>query len=163
MKALGNILIVILVTVVGMAGNAWSQENTADRNELQGEFLMDFIIDTETAQTIGGRRIVPITGGRFEGPNLVGTVLNVGADWIKTRADGVSELDVRVTLKTDDEALIYMSYSGILSRSETGTYWRVVPKFETDAEKYRYLNNLIAIGIGKRIDGKTAYSIYKIL
>lgn len=148
---------------VVMVGNAWSQESTNERDELQSEFLMDFVIDTEATQSLGERRIVPIVGGRFEGPGLEGTVLNVGADWIKTRADGTSELDVRVTLKTNDDALIYMSYTGILSRTDAGTYWRVVPKFETVSEKYAYLNTLIAIGIGKRVDGKTAYSIYKIL
>lgn len=148
---------------VVMVGNAWSQESTKERDELRSEFLMDFVIDTEATQSLGERRIVPIVGGRFEGPGLEGTVLNVGADWIKTRADGTSELDVRVTLKTNDDALIYMSYTGILSRADAGTYWRVVPKFETASEKYAYLNTLITIGIGKRVDGKTAYSIYKIL
>lgn len=163
MKKIAKLLTVVSILIMVTAGKAWSQESTDERNELQSEFLMDFVIDTEAAQSIGERRIVPIVGGRFEGPGLKGTVLNVGADWIKTRADGVSELDVRVTLKTDDDALIYMSYTGILSRSEAGNYWRVVPKFETDSEKYAYLNSIIAIGIGKRIDGKTAYSIYKIL
>lgn len=133
------------------------------RNELQGEFLMDFIIDTAERQNMGARSVVPITGGRFEGPTLKGTVLNVGADWIKARADGVSELDVRVTLKTDDGALIYMSYQGMLNRAKEGLYWRVIPKFETDSEKYAYLTQAVFVGIGKRIDNKTAYSIYKVL
>ncbi len=138
-------------------------ESAPVRDELKGEFVMDFIIDTTPPQLIGERTVVPITGGRFEGPNLQGTVLNVGADWIKARADGTRDLDVRVTLKTDDEALIYMSYKGIISRSEQGMYWRVVPVFETDASKYDYLTKMISVGIGKRIDGKTAYSIYRVL
>lgn len=134
-----------------------------ERNELESEFLMDFVIETSAAQQIGDRRIVPITGGHFEGPNMKGKVLDVGADWIETRADGTNELDVRVSLETEDGALIYMSYEGVLSRSSEDMYWRVVPRFETDAEKYKHLNNIIAVGIGKRINGKTAYSIYSIL
>lgn len=134
-----------------------------DRDELKSEFLMDFIIDTTAAQEIGSRRVIPITGGSFEGPELKGKVLDVGADWIKARPDGTSDLDVRVTLETDDGALIYMSYQGILNRTDKGLYWRVVPKFETATEKYDYLNKIIAVGVGKRIGGKTAYSIYRIL
>ncbi|MEX1032770.1 MAG: DUF3237 domain-containing protein [Cellvibrionaceae bacterium] len=155
-----KILLLAATLTIMFSASAIAQE---ERNELQSEFLMDFIIDTADPQQIGSRRIVPITGGRFEGPELNGKVLNVGADWIEARADGTSELDVRVTLETDDGQLIYMSYHGVLSRSDTGLYWRVVPTFETASEKYDYLNTIIAVGIGKRIDGKTAYSIYRIL
>lgn len=154
----------ILLTVLWLLGAAQIQaEETPQRDELRGEFVMDFIIDTTAPQLIGARTIVPITGGRFEGPGLKGTVLNVGADWIKARADGTRDLDVRVTLRTDDDALIYMSYKGIISRSDQGMYWRVVPVFETEATKYDYLTKMVAVGIGKRIDGKTAYSIYRVL
>lgn len=147
-----------MAAVLGSSGVA-----AQERDELKSEFLMDFIIDTTEAQEIGSRRVIPITGGSFEGPELKGKVLDVGADWIKARPDGTSDLDVRVTLETDDGALIYMSYQGILNRTDEGMYWRVVPKFETATEKYDYLNKIIAVGVGKRIDGKTAYSIYRIL
>ncbi|MGQ9427066.1 DUF3237 domain-containing protein [Gilvimarinus sp. F26214L] len=150
----------LLIATAMLSGVAHATE---DRNELQSEFLMDFVIDTTEPQQVGSRRVVPITGGYFEGPGLKGTVLNVGADWIKARPDGTSELDVRVTLETEDGALIYMSYAGILSRTDESLYWRVLPRFETASEKYAYLNNLLAVGIGKRVDGKTGYSIYRIL
>ena len=54
----------------------------------------------------GARRIVPITGGEFSGPNIRGKVLPGGADWQILRGDGVSELEARYTLQTDDGALI---------------------------------------------------------
>ena len=57
----------------------------------------------------GGRRIVPIAGGEFSGPQLRGTVLPGGADWQVLRDDGVAELEARYTLRTDDAALIYLS------------------------------------------------------
>jgi len=56
----------------------------------------------------GGRRIVPITGGDFSGPQLRGKVLPGGADWQILRGDGVAELEARYTLRTDDGALIYV-------------------------------------------------------
>src|SRR5580704_6600666 len=54
----------------------------------------------------GARRIVPITGGEFSGPAIRGKVLPGGADWQILRGDGVSELEARYTLQTDDGALI---------------------------------------------------------
>src|SRR6202165_4857195 len=55
----------------------------------------------------GTRRTVPITGGDFDGPRLRGSVLPGGsADWLLLRPDGVLELDLRATLRTDDGALI---------------------------------------------------------
>ena len=55
----------------------------------------------------GTRIILPVTGGKIEGPKIRGTLLPFGADWLLTRPDGVQELDVRVTTQTDDGELIY--------------------------------------------------------
>ena len=60
----------------------------------------------------GERRVVAVTGGSFEGPRLRGTVEPGGSDWILVRPDGSLRLDVRLTLKTDDGALIGMTYAG---------------------------------------------------
>src|SRR5260221_12193568 len=62
----------------------------------------------------GTRRTVPLTAGSFEGPRLRGTVLpGASADWVLLRADGVLELDLRATLRTDDGALISMRSFGL--------------------------------------------------
>src|SRR5579859_7794955 len=61
---------------------------------------------------LGDRRIVPVTGGTFEGPKLKGSVEPGGSDWILLRPDGALQLDVRLTLRTEDGALIGMSYRG---------------------------------------------------
>src|SRR5262249_13019553 len=63
---------------------------------------------------LGTRRTAPISGGIFEGPRLRGTVLPAGsADWQLLRADGVLEMDLRATLRTDDGALISMRSLGL--------------------------------------------------
>ena len=130
---------------------------------LKTEFLMDIILDVAAPQNLGARRIVPVTGGTFEGPKLKGTALP-GADWILARPDGVSELNVRVTLKTDDEQLIYITYRGLMFTPKGGElYWRTTPIFETGAAKYEWLNKIIAVGVGKTVPGKAAYSIYQVL
>jgi Protein of unknown function (DUF3237) len=81
--------------------------------------LMILRVTVATPQSIGAvphgtRRTVPITGGDFEGPRLRGSVLPGGsADWLLLRADGVLELDLRATLRTDDGALISMRSFGL--------------------------------------------------
>ena len=61
----------------------------------------------------GTRRYYPAIGGSFEGPRLRGEVLPDGGDWLLMRPDGVLEQDVRITLRTDDGAFIYVRYAGM--------------------------------------------------
>src|SRR4051812_37362971 len=52
-----------------------------------------------------------VSGDRLRGEILRGS----GGDWLLLRPDGAGQLDVRITIKTDDNALIYMRYEGIVS------------------------------------------------
>src|SRR2546426_1307719 len=98
----------------------------------------------------GIRSIVPVTGGDFEGPRLRGKVLPGGGDWLLLRPDGVLELDLRITLETDDHALIYMTFQGL----RHGSYFRTLPRFETSTETYAFLNRIVSVGVGEaRPDG----------
>src|SRR5262249_10245304 len=91
-----------------------------------------------------------------------------GGDWLLLRSDGVLELDLRITLETDDRVLIDMRFQGLrhgppdviaaLSRGEivdpATYYFRTVPKFETASEKYAFLNRIVTVGAGEtRPDG----------
>ena len=81
--------------------------------------LMTLRVTVAAPQNIGAvphgtRRTAVMTGGDFEGPRLRGSVLSDGsADWLLLRADGVLELDLRATLRTDDGALISMRSFGL--------------------------------------------------
>jgi uncharacterized protein DUF3237 len=100
----------------------------------------------------GNLSIFPVIGGSFEGDRLQGKVLAGGGDWVTARADGTWELDLRVTLETDDGALIHMTFTGV--RDDTHQYFRTLPRFETAAPKYAFLNRLLAVGVGEiRPDG----------
>ena len=125
----------------------------------------------------GRRRIVPQTGGTFEGPRLRGKVLPGGGDWTLLRSDGVLELDLRITLETDDGALIYMTSFGLrhgppevlaaLARGESVDpskyYFRTAIRFETSAPQYAFLNQLIAVSSGDRRASGPIYTIEEIL
>jgi hypothetical protein len=125
----------------------------------------------------GTRVTAPITEGHFEGPRLRGRVLPGGGDWTLLRADGVLELDLRVTLETDDGALIHMTSLGLrhgpgeviaaLARGETVDpatyYFRTLPRFETGHPKYEFLNRLLAVASGDRRPQGPIYTIDEIL
>lgn len=117
--------------------------------------LMTLRLSTAPTQDIGagphGRRITfPIIGGTFEGDRLRGEVLSGGDDWGVVRPDGVIELDLRVTLQTDDGALVHMTFEGIRDDAAPGgPYFRTLPRFETADPKYAFLNRLLAVGLGE--------------
>jgi len=122
--------------------------------------LFTLRLATAPTQNIGagprGTRITfPITGGSFEGEKLRGKVLPGGDDWAIQRADGVFELDLRVTLETDDGALVHMTFEGIRDDgAPSAPYFRTFPRFETADSRYTFLNRLLAVGVGEiRADG----------
>ena len=109
----------------------------------------------------GKLSIFPVTGGSFEGERLRGKVLAGGGDWVSGRADNALELDLRVTLETDDGALIYMTFTGL--RDDAHQYFRTLPRFETAAPKYAFLNRLLAVGIGQIRPEGPVHAIEEIL
>jgi hypothetical protein len=145
--------------------------------------LMILRVTVATPQNIGvvpygTRRTVPITGGDFEGPRLRGLVLPGGsADWLLLRADGVLELDLRATLRTEDDALISMRSFGLrhgppavmdaIARGEAVDpatyYFRTTPRFETAHPSYAFLNRLIAVSSGDRRAEGPIYTIHELL
>ena len=125
---------------------------------------------------LGKRRIVPVSGGMFIGERLRGIVLpNAGADWVLVRNDGSVQLDVRLTLQTDDEALIYMQYLGKLLLDENvaaavaqgretalgETYFMTQPRFETGHPKYAWLNRIVAVAEGRLIESGVEYQVFE--
>jgi hypothetical protein len=124
---------------------------------IASRLLMVLRLTTSATQDIGTTSqgalvIFPVIGGSFEGDRLRGTVLPGGGDWVTIHRDGTFTLDLRITLQTDDGDLIHMTFTGV--RDDANHYFRTVPRFETAAPKYAFLNRLLAVGIGEiRPDG----------
>lgn len=108
----------------------------------------------------GSRVHVRVTGGTFDGPKLRGVIEDGGGDWVTLRPDGSIKLDVRVTLTTDDGAHILVTYAGIGTPVEGGLTLRTAPLFETGDERYTWLNNIQAVGIGQPGKGNVSYDVY---
>jgi hypothetical protein len=145
------------------------------------EFLFELTAQIDRPQRIGetghgNRQIIPVTGGSFEGPSLKGKVLPGGGDWSIVRPNGVAELDVRLTLETEDGALLYAHYPGyltnvpqIMGRWRSGEdipldeyYFAVTPQFETSSEALAWLGRTVCVGIGKVIARGVQYRVYAV-
>jgi hypothetical protein len=96
----------------------------------------------ETA--LGHRRIIPITGGTFEGPNIRGEILPMGWDWQLDRADGCTQIIADYFIRTDDGVVINVVNSGALCRpgadGAAPQPARTSPVFEAPRGKYEYLS-----------------------
>jgi hypothetical protein len=124
----------------------------------------------------GRRRIIPILGGTFEGPNVRGKVLPGGADWQIVRADGLAELDTRYTLQTDGGSLVYIQNAGIRHAPPDVTkkllagqpvdpsqvYFKTVPTFETSAPELQWLTRSIFIGTGERRPTEVIVHVWRV-
>lgn len=125
----------------------------------------------------GYRRVGVIASGSFEGERLSGEVLEGGSDWQRLRPDGATTIDVRLMLKTRDDALIAVQYRGfrhgpadVLARIDAGEvvdpaqyYMRICPFFETAAPQYDWLNRIVAVGVGHRNARGALYHLFEIL
>jgi len=153
--------------------------------EIRTTPLFDIVIDLNPRLNIGdgplGRRILfGAAGGSFTGERLRGEVLAGGGDCALFRADGAMALDVRLTLRTHDDALLHMTYGGRwITPSElradmtdsvrryqvdpASYYFRTNPLFETGAAQYAWLNDIVCVGVGYLVEGGIAYSVSQVL
>jgi hypothetical protein len=145
--------------------------------------LLTLSLDVNSAATVtvgrtvgGQRKIAPITGGTFTGDRLNGSVAPGGADWVVLRDDGTLLIDVRLTLLTDDGAVIYLSYEGrfmgasdAMAKLAQGATLQpesyslvTVAKFECGDDRYSWLNDIIAVGLGQQTGFNPTYTIFEI-
>jgi hypothetical protein len=125
--------------------------------------------------TGGRRRVIPLTGGQFTGPEIRGLLLSgTSADWQLVLPDGTSIGDIRYTLQTDNGALLYVRARAIrhgdadvlarLARGEevdAGEYvFRAAAQIETSASDLAWLNKGVFISVGGRSSGGVAYDTY---
>lgn len=127
----------------------------------------------ETAQ--GQRRIVPLTGGTFSGPQMSGRLLpGASADWQIILPDGTTLGDIRYVLQTDHGHLLYVQSRSIrhgspevlarLGRGEEvdpAEYtFRASTRIETAAPDLDWLNKGIFISVAGRQAAGVIYETY---
>jgi hypothetical protein len=145
------------------------------------EFLARFEVDLATppwelgdTSALGRRRIIPIKGGRFEGPQLKGEILDNGADWQIVTVDNIAVIDTRYLLRLSDRSLAYLQTKGFrhgplevlaeIARGEevdpTHYYFRVGMQFETASKTLGWLNHVVCLGSAMRLPSAVVYDAY---
>jgi len=150
---------------------------------LQSRHLFTITIELHPMEDVGKtpaghRRVFPVSGGSFTGERVRGSILPLsGSDLLLTRSDGSSQQDVRMILRTDDGALIVMTYRGVrhasrevndrIARGEpvaaSEYYLRTAPFFETASPAYAWLNKIVTVGVGDRRADSVVYEVFEIL
>ncbi len=134
--------------------------------------IADMIMVGESKR--GVRRVIPITGGTFEGSKIKGEVLPGGEDWQLVRPDGDTELYARYLLKTDDGFVIQIINRVLQHPPKEGENEKPYVKSVIDLEApidspYDYLNHSIFLGtltVPKLQEGEKPYviiGVYRVL
>ncbi|MEO9131747.1 MAG: DUF3237 domain-containing protein [Sphingomonas sp.] len=146
-------------------GVAYAAEPVPPHLEYAFEELVTLSPGADIGQTpYGGRTMIPITGGTFEGPGLKGTIVPGGWDWQLRRADGCTNVKADYMLKTDDGVIINVVNTGAICPGAGGKMAtvRTSPVFEAPLGKYQWLGQTAFIGTLEPAtgpDGKPAVKI----
>jgi hypothetical protein len=161
---------------------------SAPLRSLSGTFLCtaDFLVPDGImelgASPWGSRRVGYIGGGHFSGPALAGVVLPGGGNWSQggklANGDSVGTFDARAVWRTNDGAIIYLTYTGrsvvsdAVRRSFANPeappvdpldyYLRIAVVFETAGPSHDWLNGVLAVGIGERTAQGVRHQIFQV-
>jgi hypothetical protein len=117
-----------------------------------------------TGSPQGERLCWQVTTATLRGPRIDARLAAPGADWMRLGSDGVRRPDLRVTLVTEDGAVILFSYDNALIRASgafltalgegTATafedqYMRMAARFDTGDPRYRWLTESLFVGEGR--------------
>lgn len=128
----------------------------------------------------GTRMIAALTGGTVTGDRLRGSIVPGGGDWATIDDLGTLRLDARLTILTHDGAQIFVSYRGVLRpmdkvrefsrrggpatpEEHAQVYFRTAPLFETGDARYRWLTEMVTIGVGASVGGAVTYDVFEVL
>ncbi len=147
------------------------------------ELAHEFIYEAELDQPLtpgngpyGTRLVVPVAGGWVKGDRISGTLVGGGADWALLGPDGWARLDVRGHIQTDDGAILYLTYGGVLQLTERvmaamasteeqtsydDQYFRTTPRLETGDERYSWVNQTVFVARGRISAKGVEYEVYR--
>ncbi len=111
---------------------------------------------------LGTRIVAEVDTIEVTGDRLTASMAGKSAaDWLTMGPDGsYGTLAVRATIRTDDDELIYMDYSGRINLTDGSVV--SAPLFQTGSEKYDWLNRMQAVGVGQNGPDSLVYELYEV-
>src|SRR4051794_10272337 len=125
----------------------------------------------------GIRMYYEAVSGRVTGESVNADILPGGGDWAVVGDDGWVQVDVRGQCRTDDGAVLYMTYRGLIEPSAPFTsavtsggetsyddqYWRVAIDVETGDPRYAWLTRSVMVGRGRLLGaGGVGYEVFRV-
>ncbi|MBO0594960.1 DUF3237 domain-containing protein [Nesterenkonia sp. E16_7] len=137
------------------------------------EILVGQPIEVGTTHA-GGRRVIPILGGKATGPKLSGSILPGGADFQLLRSETVTDLDARYVIEADNGERIYVTNQALRSGSADDIsslvrgehvpaeriYFRCSPRFEVAGRELAWLESTVVVGSGARNPGAVVIDLW---
>ena len=123
----------------------------------------------------GQRVVAAVADGSVKGDRINGAIVGPGADWAVLGADGYAQIDVRLQIKTDDGAVLLMTYTGSLELTDKvmaafaggatefdDQYFRTHVRLECGDERYTWVNRTLFVGKGRMLPGGVEYDVYRL-
>jgi hypothetical protein len=148
----------------------------------QLEFVASGRIQVDVSRVVGAagrtqRRVVPITGGTFEGPRLRAVVVGGGADWQIDDGEGVVAIEARYLIETQDGVTISVINRGLRRASPEITaklaarepvspdayYFRATPAFDAPPGPYAWMRESLFLSIGRREPDSVSLDVFRVL
>jgi hypothetical protein len=149
---------------------------------IHSEYLMTLHASGASAHPIDSSLTIYYSGseGSAKGPRIEAAIVAPTADWLRVMPSGSLRVDARMTLRTHDGALIYVSYGGVIriaaddfqrmaAGAELGSehmYFVITPCFQTSHPNYLWLNGVQAVGKAVGLkgggDGFVRYEVFAV-
>ena len=125
----------------------------------------------------GERNYWIVSDAEIEGRRIKARIAAPGSDWMRVSDDGFWRPDVRVPFETDDGETVLMHYTGLVQQTDSfkqaaeanqptewnDQYMRLTIRFDTDAERYRWLNTSLFVAKGRLLGtGNIEYTVYRL-
>ena len=149
------------------------------------ELIEEFIYRVETTGPLkttkgspdGERNYWIVSDAEIEGRRIKARIAAPGSDWMRVSDDGFWRPDVRVPFETDDGETVLMHYTGLVQQTDSfkqaadanqptewnDQYMRLTIRFDTGAERYRWLNTSLFVAKGRLLGtGNIEYTVYRL-
>lgn len=151
-KRLGVLLVLITVTSVA------SGQEVAPPSL---KYVMTVTANLDQPYVIGDRFVFNVPSGVVKmADGSQGVIIEPGGEWATMYPNGVIKLDVRLTMKMEDQSLLLVTYSGKFLLNEAGLakwqagelitsedcYFITAPLIRTQSESYGWLNSSVMVG-----------------
>lgn len=125
------------------------------------KYVMTLTANLDQPYVVGDRLIMNVPSGVVTmADGSQGEIIEPAGEWATMYPNGVIKLDVRLTIKMEDQSLLLLTYSGKFLLNEAGLlkwqagelitsedcYFITNPLIRTQSESYGWLNSSVLIG-----------------